>query len=72
MMSRRVGSFLDDCTNIHSEEDLEKAIVYLQNELTHAKRQNLPGQSYDHIVLTGSGIPGGLQDNEYQLSGNAD
>ena len=25
MMSRRVGSFLDDCTNIHSEEDLEKA-----------------------------------------------
>ena len=52
--------------------DLEKAIVYLQNELEHAKRQNLPGQSYDHIVLTGSGIPGGLQDNEYQLSGNAD
>ena len=25
MMSRRVGSFLDDCSNIHSEEDLEKA-----------------------------------------------
>ena len=25
MMNRRVGSFLDDCTNIHSEEDLEKA-----------------------------------------------
>ena len=25
MMSRRVGSHLDDCTNIHSEEDLEKA-----------------------------------------------
>ena len=25
MMSRRVGSFLDECTNIHSEEDLEKA-----------------------------------------------
>lgn len=25
MMSRRVGSFLDNCTNIHSEKDLEKA-----------------------------------------------
>ena len=24
-MSRRVGSMLDDCTNIHSEEDLDKA-----------------------------------------------
>tara|TARA_Y100000593_G_scaffold11399_1_gene20372 strand:+ start:2110 stop:2700 length:591 start_codon:yes stop_codon:yes gene_type:complete len=24
-MSRRVGSMLDDCTNIHSEEDLERA-----------------------------------------------
>ena len=27
MMSRRVGSFLDECTNIHSEEDLEKAEI---------------------------------------------
>ena len=25
MMSRRVGSMMDDCTNIHSEEDLDKA-----------------------------------------------
>ena len=25
MMSRRVGSYLDDCTNIHSEEDLKQA-----------------------------------------------
>ena len=25
MMSRRVGSYLDDCTNIHSEEDLKNA-----------------------------------------------
>jgi CMP-N-acetylneuraminic acid synthetase len=24
-MSRRVGSYLDDCTNIHSEEDLKQA-----------------------------------------------
>tara|TARA_R100000353_G_C6446251_1_gene179976 strand:- start:332 stop:637 length:306 start_codon:yes stop_codon:yes gene_type:complete len=51
-------------------EDLEKAIVYLQNELEHAKRQNSPGQSYDHIVISGSGVPGSLQDNEYELSSN--
>ena len=25
MMSRRIGSYLDDCTNIHSEEDLKQA-----------------------------------------------
>ena len=25
MISRRVGSYLDDCTNIHSEEDLKQA-----------------------------------------------
>ena len=54
------------------EEDLEKAIVYLQNELTHAKRKDLPRQSSDHIVFTGSGIPGGLQDSEYKFLGNAD
>ena len=24
-ISRRVGSYLDDCTNIHSEEDLQNA-----------------------------------------------
>ena len=62
------------CRAGHKEnktEDLEKAIVYLQNELEHAKRQNLPGQPYDHIVLTGSGVPGSLQDNEYELSGNS-
>ena len=29
-MSRRVGSMLDDCTNIHSEEDLKKAEWYLK------------------------------------------
>ena len=55
------------------EEDLEKAIVYLQNELTHAKRQNLSGyDSTDKIVFGGSGIPGGLSDNQYQFLGNAD
>ena len=43
------------------EEDLEKAIVYLQNELTHAKRQNLPGyNTSDKIVYGGSGLQGGL------------
>ena len=55
------------------EEDLEKAIVYLQNELTHAKRQNLSGyNSPDTIVFSGSGVSGGLQDNEYEFLGNAD
>ena len=40
-----------------TEEDLEKAIVYLQNELTNAKRQNLPGHNEaDSIKFTGSGI----------------
>ena len=55
------------------EEDLEKAIVYLQNELTHAKRQNLSRHNTsDTLNITGSGIPGGLSDNEYKFSGNAD
>ena len=31
MMSRRVGSYLDDCTNIHSEEDLKQAEKNIQN-----------------------------------------
>ena len=48
-----------------TEEDLEKAIVYLQNELTNAKRQDLPRHdSQDSIVFTGSRIPGGLSDRE--------
>ena len=52
-----------------TEEDLEKAIVYLQNELTNAKRQDLPRHdSQDSIVFTGSGIPGGLSDSELSLS----
>ena len=54
------------------EEDLEKAIVYLQNELTHAKRKDLSRQPSDHIVFSSSGVPGGLSDNEYQFLGNAD
>ena len=29
-MSRRVGSMLDDCTNIHTEEDLKQAEISIQ------------------------------------------
>ena len=47
-------------------EDLEKAIVYLQNELTYAQRQNLSGyNSPDTIVFSGSGVQGGVQDSEF-------
>ena len=43
------------------EEDLEKAIVYLQNELTHAKRQNLSRHNEtDTLNIAGSGVQGGL------------
>ena len=31
MMSRRIGSYLDDCTNIHSEEDLKQAERNIEN-----------------------------------------
>ncbi len=31
MISRRVGSYLDDCTNIHSEEDLKQAEINIKN-----------------------------------------
>ena len=31
MMSRRVGSYLDDCTNIHSEEDLKQAEINIES-----------------------------------------
>ena len=31
MMSRRVGSHLDDCTNIHSEEDLKQAEINIKS-----------------------------------------
>ena len=33
MMSRRVGSYLDNCTNIHSEEDLKNAEVNIMNRM---------------------------------------
>ena len=52
-----------------TEEDLEKAIVYLQNELTNAKRQNLPGHyQTDSIKFTGCGVQGGLSDYEFSVS----
>jgi CMP-N-acetylneuraminic acid synthetase len=31
-MSRRVGSLLDDCTNIHNEEDLKQAEININSE----------------------------------------
>ncbi len=33
MMSRRVGSYLDNCTNIHSEEDLKNAEKNIMNRM---------------------------------------
>ena len=33
MMSRRVGSYLDNCTNIHSEEDLKNAEKNIINRM---------------------------------------
>ena len=32
MMSRRVRSYLDDCTNIHSEEDLKQAEINIESK----------------------------------------
>ena len=49
---------------ISAEEDLKKAIHYLENELTYVKRQNLSRHDQtDSIVFTGSGIQGGLSDS---------
>ena len=49
---------------ISAEEDLKKAIHYLENELTYVKRQNLSRYNTpDSIVFTGSGIQGSLSDS---------
>ena len=49
---------------ISAEEDLKKAIHYLENELTYVKRQNLYRYNTpDSIVFTGSGIQGSLSDS---------
>ena len=56
--------------------DLKKAIHYLNDELNNLERsrnrEDLSGQPHDHVVFTGTGVPGGLSDNEYQFLGNAD
>ena len=50
-------------------EDLEKAILYLQNELEYAKRQNLSGHhSPDKVVYGGSGLQGGLSPDTISFS----
>ena len=36
-MSRRVGSMMDDCTNIHSEEDLNQAEENILNGRSFTK-----------------------------------
>ena len=56
-----------------AEEDLEKAIVYLQNELINVKRKDLPRHdSQDSIVFPGSRIQGSLSDSELSLSFSED
>ena len=56
--------------------DLKTAIHYLNDELNHLERsrnrEDLPGQPLDPVVFAGTGVQGGLQDNEYQFLGNAD
>jgi len=56
--------------------DLNKAIHYLENERDHLQRsrnrEDLPGQPQDPVVFAGTGVQGGLSDNEYQFLGNAD
>ena len=56
--------------------DLNKAIHYLENERDHLQRsrncEDLSRQSLDKIVFGGTGVPGGLQDYEYQFEGCAD
>ena len=48
--------------------DLKKAIHYLENELYHAERKDLPRQNTeDSIVFGGSGIPGGLSPDTISL-----
>ena len=56
--------------------DLTQAIHYFNDELNHLQRsrnrEDLSGRPLDHVVFTGTGVPGGLSDNEYQFLGNAD
>ena len=57
--------------------DLKKAIHYLNDELSHLERsrnrEDLPGHNTpDEIVFGCSGLPGGLQDTEFQNSDQED
>ena len=56
--------------------DLKKAIHYLNDELNHLQRsrnrEDLSGRPLDHVVFAGTGVQGGLSDNEYKFLGNAD
>ena len=35
--------------------------------LTNARSQNLPRQPFNSTVITGTGVPGGLQDSELKI-----
>jgi len=48
--------------------DLKKAIHYLENELYHAERKDSSRQSFDPIIFSGSGVPGGLSDQIFDHS----
>ena len=56
--------------------DLKKAIHYLNDELNNLQRsrniEDLSRLPQDSVVITGTGVPGGLQDYEYQFEGCAD
>ena len=56
--------------------DINKAIHYLTNERDHLQRsrnrEDLPRRSLDPVVFAGTGVQGGLSDNEYKYSGCAD
>ncbi len=52
--------------------DLKKAIHYLENELYHAERTDLPRHDQtDSIVFGGSGIPGGLSPDTISFSSSS-
>ena len=55
--------------------DINKAIHYLENERDHLQRsrnsEDLFGRSYNPTIFSSSGVPGGLQDIELNLSSGA-
>ena len=53
-------------------EDLKKAIVYLQNELEHAERENLSRYNApDTLNIAGSGVQGGLSPDTITFGSSA-